>query len=266
MKKILIRMGILSILTLTAAFLSGAVAEAADTAYRPVVFAYLWEGSEGPGALLIGGFRDGTWYRHIDLPILVNGRAITPEEGIQLSDAVPCTTALLAVGENLAFYSPNGKLAGVATVEGTKYSCSAASTESFIDVETDATIPAQTLCIGVADGWDALPSPTRRATGDDRIIFDTGADSTKTTATFLPAVDEYGGAIYRGTIEYAGKSWPLTDADAETKDSIDGIFIDLNGDGRMEFVMYSRTIAGFVAAWDLTQEGPKETLILDLGD
>ncbi len=265
MKKILIRMGILPILALVAALLPEAPAEAAEAAYRPVVFAYVWKDSESSGALLIGGFRDGTWYRHTDLPILVNGRAITPEEGIQLSDAVPCTTALLEAGEKLAFYSPGGKLPEVATVKGLKYSCSAASTETFIDVETDGlAIPAQTLCIGLADGWDALPTATRRTTDNGRITF--AAETDRAKATFLPAVDEYGGAVYRGMIEYAGKTWPLTDADAETKDSIDGLFIDLNGDGRMEFVMYSSTIAGFVVAWDLTEEGPRETLTLDLGD
>jgi hypothetical protein len=239
--------------------------------YCPVVFSYAWDSEVS--VWLIGGFKDGQWYRHTDLPIMVDGRAITPEEGMELNESADCSTPLLQKGENLAFYSADGKKVGVRTVKGTKYSCSAASWESFIDVEIDALeLPAFTMTIGVREGWNAVPAPTRRAAEGGNIVFVLESDEKpekNPIVTFSPDVDEYEEKIYRGALAVGGTSCLLTDAYVEAEDQLDGFFIDLNGDGRTEFVLHASGIAGFVSAyeWDLENGGEATAILsLDLGD
>ena len=107
--------------------------KAEERGYRPVVFALGLD--SGVSMWLMGVFKEGKWYEHTSLPIMVNGRAITPEEGIELDEPVPCSIPLVREGMRLAFYSPDGRKIGSRTVQGTKYSCSAASSETFIDVD-----------------------------------------------------------------------------------------------------------------------------------
>lgn len=240
--------------------------------YHPVVFAYMWEEADSPVACLLGAFGGGKWYGHTDLPILVNGRPITPEEGMALSDSVACSTPLLEKGKKLTFYAADGRKVEGVSVEETKYSCSAASTEVFIDVVAKGLkIPARVMYAGVDGGADgernALAAPTERGKDGERITFvSTDEVLGKMSAVFTPAFDEYGEKVYRGTIAFGGKSWPLTDAYGDSQDTLDGMFIDLNGDGRTEFLLYSSGVAGFIAAFELNDAGAKEVLILDLGD
>lgn len=260
--------GVLPVI-LTALFLLWRIEDvhALEAEYRPVVFACVREDADSPAAWLLGGSGDGTWYGHTSLPILVNGRPVTPEEGIALDDPAVCSTPLLEKGQTLVWYSAAGNQIGTGAVKETRYFCSMASTESFIEVETDGPdLPVRTLCLALGGNWNAIAEPTFRTLEKDRLTFSVGLDAAKTTATFFPAVDEYGELIYRGTITYDEKTWPLTDASADSPDHPEGVFIDLNGDGRAEFVLYSPGIAGFVAAWDLTEEGALEIMTLDLGD
>jgi len=264
--------GCVAVLALTAIFsMELCAARAAETetkeeGYRPVVFSYVWDTSENYGAWLLGAFRDGGWLTHTALPVLANGRAVSPEESLEIADPIVCTTPLLERGTKLAFYSPNGKI-GIASVKETRYSVSAASAESFIDVETDGPeLPARTPVVGVGDGWNATPLPTKRTESEDRVIFAAGSGGGGMSATFLSALDEDGEKIYRGTIAFGGKTWPLTDVSVGTPGELDGFFIDLNGDGRMEFLIYCQGIAGFIAAFETGDAGAVEILALDLGD
>jgi hypothetical protein len=257
-------------LALTVVFSMGlcrdARAAAGEGSSRPVVFSYAWDVSER-STWLLGAFRDGGWTAHTGQPILAGGRAIDPEEALEMPEPVACVTPLLKRGEELAFYSAEGKKIGIASVRETWYSVSAASMESFIDVETDGPeMPARVPIVGVGDGWNATPVPTVRAGNDDRITFTAGSGDGKMLAAFLPAVDEYGEMLYRGAVTFGGKTWPLTGADVETPDELEGFFIDLNGDGRMEFLVCCRGTAGFVAVFELGDAGVTEVLVLDLSD
>jgi hypothetical protein len=239
--------------------------------YRPVVFA--WEWDSGISMWLMGGFKEGKWYEHTALPIMVDGRAITPEEGTELEEPVACSTPLVREGTRLAFYSSDGRKIGFRTVQGTKYSCSAASSETFIDVEMaeaeDLTISPSAISIGVGEGWNAVSALTRRKVEKENIVFD--LEPLPLSVTFSPAVDEYGERIYKGVLIWGEKIFNLTDAYVEEEKELKGFFIDLNGDGRVEFILHSQNIGGFVSAFELNLDRGEnssvtEVLSLDLGD
>lgn len=265
MKKIL--SGIIFVFS---AFLWGLGEGKAEEMRKPVVFAYAWEMPDGFSMWLIGGFQDGRWYGHTSLPITVEGRPITAEEGMKLTEPVACSTALIEKGDKLTFYSSqNGQKSGTVAVKGLKYSCSAASTETFIDVETDRMeIPEHVMHIGVGSGWNAVPVSTKReAVGEGVVFVPEGADrNTGPSVAFVVGIDEYGDKVFKGTARMDGKKFPLTDAYAETEEQLEGFFIDLNGDGNLEFVFHSQGVGGFVAAFELKNEGIVEILALDLGD
>ncbi|MDR1376277.1 MAG: hypothetical protein LBJ22_02105 [Synergistaceae bacterium] len=238
--------------------------------YSPVVFSCAWD--SGISTWLMGGFKEGKWYEHTALPVMVDGRPVTPEEGIELAEPVACSTPFVHEGTRLAFYSADGKQIGVRTVKGTKYSCSPASTETFIDVEMaeadDLKIPPSAMSIGVGDGWNAVRAPTRRKVEKEDIVF--VLESADLSVTFSPALDEYGEKIYKGVLTWGEKSLDLTDAYVEDEKELEGFFIDLNGDERTEFVLHSQNIGGFVTAFELAldRKNPSvtEVLSLDLGD
>ncbi|MDR2179386.1 MAG: hypothetical protein LBP21_03665 [Synergistaceae bacterium] len=238
--------------------------------YRPVVFACEWD--SGISMWLMGGFKEGKWYEHTALPIKVNGRAITPEEGIELVEPVACATPFVREGTRLVFYSTEGQKIGLRTVKETKYSCSPASAETFIDVEMaeteDLKMSASAMAIGVSDGWDAVSAPTRRKTEKGNIVF--ALDSPALSVTFSPATDEYGDKIYKGVLMWGEKNLHLTDAYVEEEKELKGFFIDLNGDEHVEFVLHSQNIGGFVSVFELSLDGENpsaiEVLSLDLGD
>jgi hypothetical protein len=240
--------------------------------YRPVVFSCAWD--SGVSTWLMGGSRDGKWYEHTALPIMVDGRAVTPEEGIELAEPVACDTPLIREGTRLVFYSVDGRNIGSRTVKGMKYSCSPASSETFIDVEMVETemlkMPPDTMSIGVGGDWNAVSAPTRRKAEKGSIVFTLDSPEPPLSVTFSPAVGEYGEKIYKGVLIWGGKTLELTDAYVEEERDLEGFFIDLNGDGGVEFVFHSQNIGGFVAAYKLTldRENPSvtEVLSLDLGD
>jgi hypothetical protein len=239
--------------------------------YRPVVFA--WEWNSGISMWLMGGFKEGKWYEHTALPIMVDGRAISPEEGIELEEPVPCSTPLVRKGMLLAFYSPDGRKIGSRTVKGTKYSCSPASSETFIDVETTETEKFEaspgSMFIGVGDGWNAMTTPTRRRVEKESIVFalESSEPPANLSVTFSPAVDEENEKMYRGVLAWGEKNLDLVDVYVE-EEELEGFFVDLNGDGRVEFVLHSRNIGGFISAFELNLDRgtPSEVLSLDLGD
>ena len=265
MRKILVMVAILSVPVKIGA-------ETHD--YRPVVFVLGWD--SGVSMWLMGGSREGKWYEHTALPIMVNGRAITPEEGIELEEPVPCSTPLVRRGMRLVFYSPEGQRIGSRTVRGTKYSCSAASSETFIDVEVTETeelkMTPSALSIGVSDEWNAVGAPTRRKVEKESIVFDLESPElpARLSVMFSPVVDEQSERIYRGVLIWGEKISDLTDVYVEEEKELAGFFIDLNGDGRVEFLLHSQNIGGFVSAFelDLDQENPSatEVLSLDRGD
>jgi hypothetical protein len=247
-------------------------AEALD--YCPVVFSCAWD--SGVSTWLMGGFKEGKWYEHTALPIMVDGRSVTPEEGVELTEPVACSTPFVREGTRLDFYSVDGQKIGVRTVKGTKYSCSPASTETFIDVEMeeadDLKMPQSSMSIGVGDGWNAVGVPTRRAVEKGNIMFvlESAESLANLSVRFSPAVDEYGEKIYKGVLIWGERSFDLADAYVEDEKELEGLFIDLNGDKRVEFVLHSQNIGGFVTAFELEldQENPSvtEVLSLDLGD
>ncbi|MDR1979730.1 MAG: hypothetical protein LBQ42_13425 [Synergistaceae bacterium] len=252
----------------------GAGAETRD--YSPVVFSYAWD--SGVSVWLMGAFKEGKWYEHTALPIMVNGRAITPEEGVELLEPVPCSTPLVRGGARLAFYSAEGRKIGAGTVMGTQYSTSAASAETFIDVEMEMgtgkelKMPPGVMSIGVEDGWNAVSAPTRRTVekGNIVFVFEPSEPSKKLSVTFSPGLDEAGEKVYGGLLAWGEKSLKLTDAYVEEEEQLAGFFIDLNGDGQVEFVLHSQSIGGFVTAFELRldRDDPSatEVLSLDLGD
>jgi hypothetical protein len=249
------------------AFAPAARAFGSDYAdWRPVVFSYAWGPPDEASAWLIGGFKGGEWRKPAELPIMVDGRPITPEEAMELSEPAVCSTPMLKSGDKLFFYSA-GKRVGDRTVARTRYSCSPASMESFVDVEIDGLeMPPHSMAIGVGGGWNAVTSPTERRLDKESAVFSVSGD--EISVTFAPDVDEYGEKIYRGFLSgggKGGKKWPLTEGCyVDDLGLLEGLFIDLNGDGAREFVLYCPGTAGFVAAFELSADGLREVLYLDL--
>jgi hypothetical protein len=239
--------------------------------YHPVVFSLGWD--SGVTLWLMGGFKEGKWYEHTALPVMVNGRAITPEEGIDLDEPAACSTPFIHEGMSLTFYSPEGRKIESRTVKGTKYSCSPASLETFIDVEITETfeVPPGSLFVGVEEGWNAVTAPTRRKAEKENVAFtwESPEPPASLSVTFSPVA---GGSekMYRGVLAWGEKNLELTDVYAEGENELEGFFIDLNGDGRVEFVLYSRNVGGFVSAFELNLDrdplSAAEVLSLDLGD
>ena len=225
----------------------------AEVRYCPVVFAC--EDNSGVGVWLMGGFGEGKWYEHTALPILVDGQAVTPEEGIEPDEPVVCTTPLVHEGTRLVFYSIEGQKVGSQTVKRTQYFYNPASSETFIGVETveaELEMPSSAM-LGVGDGWDAVIAPTRRKTEKENVAFT--LDSLPLSVTFSPTFDEYGEKFYEGTLISGVQRFLLTNAYVEEEKELKGFFIDLNGDGHVEFVLYVQNRGGFVRVFELNLDG-----------
>ena len=104
----------------------------------------------------------------------------------------------------------------------------------------------------------------------ENIVFDLASAELPLSVTFSPIVGEQNENIYRGVLTWGEEILDLTDVYVEEEKELEGFFIDLNGDGQVEFVLHSQNIGGFISAFELNlnRENPSaaEVLSLDLGD
>lgn len=232
----------------------------------PVVFACLWDESGDSTAWLLGAFREGAWIGMAEAPLLADGKEIAPEDVMALGEPVVCVTPLLEKGNVLAFYAPQGRRIGDAAVRETRYSRSAASGEVFVDVALDGVVfPPGVPCVGIAPGRAVPALPTSRGTDGKSFSF-TASGATPFSARFVPTGDGQDETVFLGTVVGGGKSWTLGEVYLDPQNPPEGFFIDMNGDGRPEFLLCSNGVAAFIAVWDLKNEGAEEVLTMDLGD
>ena len=241
--------------------------------YNAVVYGYVYEESQLGNALLVGGSKDGKWYDHIALPVTSGGKILTQQNAPaeDYSEPIPCATPFLKQGETVVFYSPSGKKTKPVPAGKTTYSQSPASGETFIDVEFGkGALPSNEFLIGVNGEWEAVLAPTKRSAKQGVVSFssDLSKNGSKSaaTVTFTAEKDENDYPVYRGKVKVGETEWPLTEAYAENDDEISGMFIDLNGDGEAEFVLYASGVGGFLGVYEIGEREPQQIMALDFGD
>lgn len=241
-------------------FLSTGTAAAA--AYAPVLL----------HAELMGGFKDGKWYNVTDLPVTQDGKNINVTEGTIdgqfVEEKGTCETPLLSVGTKLTCYTQDGKKQEntVSELHWEFWESSGQLTVSamFVGYEDDReTIP---FSVGVAHGGQAQPWPTVKTKGR-ALTFSCENGGKSLSASFVKSVTEDGQNCFKGTLRLGEKTWPLEDIYPESADDVECLFIDINGDGRMELVQSASGPGGSARVYTIDPEtGPKAVLSLDLGE
>ena len=244
--------------------------EIGDEPHNAVVFMFVWNRDEPDNGniLLVGGTWDGAWVTLNDLPIEMAGSDFSAEEraaGDFEGSAVPCSVLLLQRGDAVTFYATDGTLMGKSAVEGLFYSRNPAVDDDWVEIKLAYGIPPERgdLYIGLTGNWNPVPAPTRREVSGDAVVFSTDLYGGAKTEVVFGKVREDGEEFYRGSAIMGGTTWPLTDFYAESPDEVNGLFIDLNGDGRMEF---ATCLNGFACYYDFGPDGPVLAGGLALGE
>ncbi len=255
-------------LLMLAAALPALAASDDTTVYDPLVIGYIsakeakagrWDG----WASFPGVYGQGKWLSFEKRPVLVHGKdAREAEYGCveRKSDdeTLVAVSELLPVGLALVFHAPDGTKIATAEVEYIKYDCTDMDgmelSAKFRKIELAAGAKNYTgPVIGRLPSSKTIFMPTGRTVSDsgNRVSFTaTNAQGKKLEMRFVYKKDE-GRDTYVGALHFEGKAFPSysTGYNEEPEDkktqleNMNGYFIDLNGDGLVEFLDGSVQIA-----------------------
>jgi hypothetical protein len=240
--------------------------------YAPVGMAFS-ENSQTPWnrLFLLGGSQGGTWFRHTDLTITVQGVAVTPENAMDFENGedLPCETLLAAPGLTFALYGADGKK-GESVIKRTLFFTHPAAGELFLAVEFENFLEFERgLIVGINGDWDAMPVKTNRVEDEGSITFSTTGvrdDSPASSVVLTRTVDSEGETFFKGEQVIGGKIYDAGSFYTDDPQTVAGFFIDLNGDGVMEFVISVQGIAGSAGVFVVEPDAAKEVMYLDFGD
>ena len=273
-----VRCGVLLVFLLWPALTTSRTAGASEksfgtSAYCPVLFARFWE--ESNMMFLLGGFKDGTWYTHKTLPITVQGETVDLKNPPlpQNDEMLVCSTPLLSPGTTFALYTSEGQEKEPVACRQLGFSFMHVSKETMIDVLLDRNLsrPVEKLLIGVNGEWNALLAPTTRTDKEGLLTFAADLDARGNTAEVALKLTEKDESllVYEGSVRVGGREVRLSDPMSvyvEKVQDIEAFFLDLNGDGRMEFVLYAGGPACSIEAYDLTEDAATSVFFVDLGE
>ncbi len=198
--------------------------------YHPVIIARKRSGGSFSEAYVIGGSKDGKWYKLSDFNF--------PEDSF---DKVYVDIDLVKGGETYKLYSSE-KL--IATVKGEKptYMISAASGNQLLQVKMGSLNIEDNFFIGVNGDWNALP---RALNVIESNVYSVDLDNDgkeeilRLTETPSNEANSSDSKDVQLTVEADGKSVIVG------QETVDGIYvsdylvfaIDLNGDGKLEIII-----------------------------
>jgi hypothetical protein len=208
---------------------------------------------------LVGAFDEGGKWRDAPESVTVGGRevALDDVEGDEAlmkrfedEESVPCDTPLIAKGRRLAYWSPGGK-EGEGTVGRVSISYEGESSGmAELNVEVEGyELDWTKLVVGMAAEIDnPLPAPTVRKVSDAGVIAFTCDYKGGLSVVWTPKDDSFTGAVSAG-----GKTWNIPSGEDDPQIAPDSEedthcgFFDLNGDGKLELVVYDSGPNGFAA-------------------
>lgn len=241
--------------------------------YNAVIYVYLYEEGQDLLGTIAGGSKDGKWYNHTALPITINGKTRDLMGEIPENEAyespIPCLTPFLKQGDSVVFYSLSGEKFPPALAGKISYSASAASGESFLDVSFEISQPPfEELLVGINGEWNALITPTKRESTKETFSFTSLLKEAgeAVTATFTATKRKNGELFYKSALKIGDKEWPLTNIEAEDPKDVSGFFIDLNGDGKNELILYVTGVWGTFSVYEIGDAEPDRIMGLDFGD
>lgn len=208
---------------------------------------------------LIGGW-DGEGHWNLEWTGLkVDGRPLDFEtveanEALMtrlIDGAVSCESPMVSAGDLLTRYDLAGRALGGTGTGALRLMYEGEATGGFrleAPYYDCGQILAPEFEFGLTGGWNPAPAPTR--TGDGR-TFQCDYDGQSWKISFSPGpADEYGNKSHIGRLELNGQKkwefgrddyWFALDADQDSSaGKIDSVFLDLNGDGRLELLAYRR--------------------------
>ena len=248
----------------------GMAASSTEENYAPVGTAFFEEGQPPlDRLLLLGGSRNGVWYRHADLPVAIQGVTVTPENAMDFENGedVSCDARIAVPGQSLTLYDQEGKQNEV-SIRRTLFFTHPNTGEMFIAAEfTQPVQPGSGLIVGLHGGWDAMPVKTNRTEEAESITFSVGgSDGVRTFSVVLTrARTEEGELFFRNEVVADGKIYETGSVYTGDPQAVSGFFIDLDGDGVMEFVLHAKDIA-YSTALAFTADGPRAVMSLDFGN
>ncbi len=238
--------------------------------YSPVGITFADDSGQVPDRLLLlGGSRNGTWFRHTSLPIMVQGTLITAQNAMDFDtgEDVPCETPL-ASSQTMELYTIDGRI-GQVQADGTVFFTHPSSGEIFIATEfANPKYAGRGLIVAVNGKWNAMPVKTSRTEEDGSITFSTTDEHDNSFASVVlsKTKSSEGEVNYKGEVVVQGKIFDAGNFYTDDPQEIAGFFIDLNGDSRMEFIIHIQGIAGSASVFSIAPEGVTEVMNLDFGD
>jgi hypothetical protein len=179
-----------------------------------------------------------------------------------LSFSVSCETPLVKPEQKIVYWGADGEkgegaVAGVFLYyEHYEPDENLTGLDVRMDPDAEPEIPWGELSVGVAEGVNALLSPTvRKETGGD-VVFSCDYGGEKFSVTWKYIAVEYN-SHYKGFVSAGGKSWEIPELDSPYGSSVDPsepedikcAFFDLDGDKKLELAVYDSGSNGSAALY-----------------